>query len=223
MWIMSDERSIYAALLSGGKDSNYAILVNRRLTGRMPCCAITVRAKEDDMLFHYENVRWAELQCRSMGIPWIFVDDLGYGLKEARERYGAEVLLTGGILSNFQKKRFESIADEFGMKVHSPLWGVDQEDYMIRLAEEGIEYIIVKVAALGLGREWLGRKIGMSETRKLIELSRRYRFNPSFEGGEAETFVLRSPLYSRGIIIKQYDIIWKKDSGVYLIKEAALE
>ncbi|MDP8023308.1 MAG: diphthine--ammonia ligase [Conexivisphaerales archaeon] len=220
---MSDERSKFAVLLSGGKDSNYAILLNKRKTGKMPCCAITVKAKEDDMLFHYENVKWAELQCRSMGLSWIFVDELEEGLKEAREKYGADSLLTGGILSNFQKKRFESLAAKFGMSVYSPLWGVDQEEYMTQLVKDGIEYIIVKVAALGLGKEWLGRKIGMKETVELLELSRKYRFNPSFEGGEAETFVLRSPLYSRGITIKQYEVIWKKDSGVYLIKEAALE
>ncbi len=175
------------------------------------------------MLFHYENVKWTELQCKSMGLPWIFVEALEDGLNEAKEKYGADTLLTGGIMSNYQKKRFESIAQKFGMRVYAPFWGVDQEKYMLQLVREGIEYIIVKVAALGLGKEWLGKRIGMKETLELIELSRKYRFNPSFEGGEAETFVLRSPLYTKTVTIKQYDVIWKKDSGVYLIKEAVLE
>jgi ABC transporter with metal-binding/Fe-S-binding domain ATP-binding protein len=220
---MSDERSNYAILLSGGKDSNYAILLFSRKTGKMPCCAITVKAKEDDMLFHYENVKWTELQCKSMGLPWIFVESLEDGLKEAKEKYEAEALITGGILSNYQKKRFESIAEKFRMNVYSPLWGVDQEKYMLQLVKDGIKYIIVKVAALGLGKEWLGKSIGIKETLELIDLSRKYRFNPSFEGGEGETFVINSPLYKKRIVIKQFEIIWRKDSGIYLIKDATLE
>jgi len=83
--------------------------------------------------------------------------------------------------------------------------------------------MIVKVAALGLGKEWLGKIIGVEETLELINLSRKYRFNPSFEGGEAETFVIKSPLYKKTIVIKQFEIVWQKDSGIYLIKDATLE
>jgi len=220
---MSDERSKYAILLSGGKDSNYAILIFNRKTGKMPCCAITVKAKENDMLFHYENVKWTELQCKSMGLPWIFTESLEDALKEAKEKYEAEGIITGGILSNYQKKYFESIAEKFKMSVYFPLWGVNQEEYMMQLVKDGIKYMIVKVAALGLGKEWLGKIIGVEETLELINLSRKYRFNPSFEGGEAETFVINSPLYKKTIVIKQFEIVWQKDSGIYLIKDATLE
>ncbi|MGC9208975.1 MAG: diphthine--ammonia ligase [Nitrososphaeria archaeon] len=223
MWIMKAERSYAAALLSGGKDSNYAILKYYKMYGMRPCCGITVNARKDDMLFHSENVRWVGLQCESMGIPWIFVEDLEEGLRRAREEYGAELLITGGILSNFQRKRFEELASKHNMKTLNPLWGVDQQEYMLNLIRDGVEYIIVKVASLGLGREWLGIKMDLERTIRLIELSRRYRFNPSLEGGEGETFVLHTPLYSRRIIIRNYEVIWEKDSGTYLIKDAALE
>ncbi|MEM3244998.1 MAG: ATP-binding protein, partial [Metallosphaera sp.] len=32
--------------------------------------------------------------------------------------------------------------------------------------------------------------------------SRKYKFNPAFEGGEAETFVLYAPLFKRKLIVE---------------------
>lgn len=220
---MSDERSVYAALLSGGKDSNFAIYETHRRTGSLPCCAITVLAEKDDMLFHYENSNWAGLQCESMGIPWIPVKSIETGLKIAAEYYGAEELVTGGIASYFQKRKFSEIASKFKMKVTSPLWGIDQEEYMRMLPAIGFNYIIVKVASLGLGPEWLGRKMDAESTERLISLSKRYGFNPSLEGGEGESFVLWMPLYRREIRIYEADAIWEKDSGAYLIRRAGLK
>ncbi len=223
MKIMKDERFVFASLLSGGKDSNFAILKMYKETKRLPCCAITVKAKKDDYLFHYENTEWVGLQCESMNIPWIYVNSLEEGLKKAKDEYGANYLLTGGILSFYQKKKFEEIAGNFEIKVISPFWGNDQISYMLSLIDEGIRYMIVKVAALGLGREWLGKIIGLEETKEIINLSKKYRFNPTFEGGEAETFVLQTPIYRKRIVIDEHEIIWEKDSGSYIIKKAHLE
>ncbi len=220
---MRNERPVYAALLSGGKDSNFAIFEMHRRTGTLPCCAITVLADRDDMLFHYENSSWAGLQCESMGIPWIPVKSIESGLERAAGDYGAEELVTGGIASNFQKRKFSEIASEFKMSVTSPLWGIDQSEYMRSLPAIGFNYIIVKVASLGLGPEWLGRRMDADSTERLISLSKRHRFNPSLEGGEGESFVLWMPLYSREIRIYEADAIWEKDSGAYLIRRAELK
>jgi len=223
MRIMRNERSTYAALLSGGKDSNFAIFEKYRTDGTMPCCAITVFTEKDDMVFHYENTKWVELQCRSMGIPWIPVKSLEDGLKIASRDYGAVGLLTGGIASNFQKRKFTEVASKFGMETVNPLWGMNQEEYMRLIPASGFIYIIVKVASLGLGKEWLGREINASATEELISLSKRYMFNPSLEGGEGESFVLWMPLYRKRIRVLDAETIWEKDSGTYLIRRAELE
>ncbi|MEM3702218.1 MAG: hypothetical protein QXH93_05815, partial [Conexivisphaerales archaeon] len=78
-------------------------------------------------------------------------------------------------------------------------------------------------ASLGLGREWLGRKMDQEATEQLIKLSKKYRFNPSLEGGEGETFVLWMPLYRKSICVNDAETIWEKDSGTYLIRSAELK
>ncbi len=223
MWIMRNERPIYAVLLSGGKDSNFAIFESYRRTGLLPCCAITIFTNKDDMVFHYENTSWVELQCASMGIPWIPVKSIEEGLMIAQSNYLVEELVTGGILSNFQRKKFSDAASQFNIKTINPLWGIDQEAYMRQLVSNGFIYIIVKVASLGLGREWLGRKMDQEATEQLIKLSKKYRFNPSLEGGEGETFVLWMPLYRKSICVNDAETIWEKDSGTYLIRSAELK
>ncbi len=223
MRIMRNERPVYAALLSGGKDSNFAIFEMHRRTGQLPCCAITVLAEKDDMIFHYENAAWAELQCTSMGIPWIPVKSIEKGLNIAVMNYNVKELVTGGIASNFQRRKFSEIASQFKIKVVNPLWGMNQAEYMKLLPSSGFNYIIVKVASLGLGPEWLGKKMDSDATERLIGLSKKYRFNPSLEGGEGESFVLWMPLYKNRIYIEDADIIWEKDSGAYLIRRAELK
>lgn len=218
---MSDERSAYAVLLSGGKDSNYALYLRMKELGAMPCCAVTVKAGENDMLFHAENSAWAGLQCRAMGIPWIYAESLEEGLARARAR-GASEIVTGGILSNYQRREFGEAASRAGLRAVNPLWGVDQEEYMRSLVREGFRYIMVKVAALGLDRRWLGREMDERATEELIALSRKYRFNASLEGGEGETFVLSAPHYRGEIRVVEAESIWKGDYGVYLIKRAEL-
>ena len=60
------------------------------------------------------------------------------------------------------------------------------------------------------------------KSEKLVELSRKYRFNLGFEGGEAETAVLDGPNFKYRIEIKESSII--KDEGKsYLNIERAVK
>ncbi len=72
-----------------------------------------------------------------------------------------------------------------------------------------------------MDESWLGKEINSENLENLIKLSRKYRFNLGFEGGEAETAVLDGPNFSYAIEIKSSSII--KDEGkAYLnIEEAA--
>jgi diphthamide synthase (EF-2-diphthine--ammonia ligase) len=45
----------------------------------------------------------------------------------------------------------------------------------------------------------------------------------AFEGGEAETLVLDGPVFNKRIEIVDSEVIWERDSGYFLIKEAHLE
>jgi uncharacterized protein (TIGR00290 family) len=75
---------------------------------------------------------------------------------------------------------------------------------------------------MGLGKEWLGRVLDNDAILKLASLSKKYGFNLTFEGGEAETLVVDCPLFSKRLEIKKANIRWDGQRGIFEILEVAL-
>ena len=227
---MNGEGSV-ALLFSGGKDSNYAFHILEK-EGYDVCCLISVVPEDrHSMLLHAVNSIFVILQSEAMGRPLLLsVADRGDEeeiltalLEEAKEMYGASYLASGGVASRYQKGRFEDLAGNVGLKAISPLWMVDQERYIREVAMSGIRALITRVAALGLDEALLGRTIDVAMAEEVIALSRRYMFNPSFEGGEAETFVIDAPFYRKRIKILKAMKMWYGDWGELQITDAILE
>ena len=65
------------------------------------------------------------------------------------------------------------------------------------LVEEGFKFIITSASAYGFPLELVGKEITRDDVEMIIEAARKYGFNPAFEGGEAETFVIDAPLFKR--------------------------
>ncbi len=218
-----DSGSPYAVLFSGGKDSNCAMVRASHMLGYPPSVLITIRPSDpDDLIYHHVNTEWTGLQAEAAGLPHIMETEPDRAIQEAIDDSSIRTLVTGGIASRFQKRKFEEIASRHGLKVFSPLWGLDQEAYMRSLIDDGILAMVVRASSLGLDRGWLGLKLDRDNIERLIRLSRRYGFNPSLEGGEGETFVLDSPLYHRAIVVDSAESRWLGDRGVYLIRQAHL-
>jgi diphthamide synthase (EF-2-diphthine--ammonia ligase) len=57
---------------------------------------------------------------------------------------------------------------------------------------------------------------------KLKEVERKFRINLSFEGGEAETFVVDCPLFYKKLRILKSEKKFSKNSGIYDIIKIAL-
>ena len=73
-----------------------------------------------------------------------------------------------------------------------------------------------------MDESWLGKEINSENLAKLIELSKKYRFNLGFEGGEAETAVLDGPDFKYKLKIEKSSIV--RDEGkVYLNIEKAVK
>ena len=183
------------------------------------------------MLYHRPRQEILELQAKSMGFPLetILVDSPAKeeeALKEllirVRDSYGVETIVTGAVLSDFQRLRFVSIIEEIGLNLYSPLWRFDQERYLIELIEHGIEFIIVSINTYGLPVKYLGRVLTMRDAYEIIELARKYGFNPSFEGGEAETLVVNAPLFSRRLVVEGEVVVRGLNEYVFSIKNASL-
>jgi diphthine-ammonia ligase len=129
----------------------------------------------------------------------------------------------GGILSEFQKTKFDGVALDLGLHVISPLWQKNQTQYMRLLLDSGFEFIITSVSADGLDKHWLGKKITKDDLDKLEHLSAKHKFNLSFEGGEAETFVVNCPLFSNPIEIQDSSISWDGYRGRFEIVRAKIK
>jgi diphthine-ammonia ligase len=77
--------------------------------------------------------------------------------------------------------------------------------------------------AMGLGANWLGRTIDSKAIDELKDIHSRYGTSIVFEGGEAETYVLNAPFFSRRIRIVEARPVWQGDSGYLDIVRASLD
>lgn len=222
------------ALFSGGKDSTFAIY-KARLHGDKIACLITIFPKsEESQLLHYPNIGATALQAKAMGIPQLItsaesdetkieVSKLQETLESAKKQFGIEGVVHGAIRSDFQRKHFEVTCKKLDLKTLAPLWHINQLEYLHQLIDSKFRFIITSVSAEGLDDSWLGKEITTSDVEKIIQLSSKYGFNPSFEGGEAETFVIDCPLFSGKIKIIKSNKEWDGYRGRFEITEAVLE
>lgn len=222
------------ALFSGGKDSTFAIYKEKQ-KGNNITCVVTIFPKSDESTFlHYPNIHVTKLQAKSMNIPHLFsqtnsndveteMQEIQKLLTQAKKDFGIEGLVHGGILSKFQKDRFEDICSKLNLKMFLPLWGINQKEYLKNLIESKFQFIITSVSSAGLDESWLGKEITMEDVEKLDKLATKHGFNLSFEGGEAETLVLDCPLFSFPIKIIDSKKSWDGYRGRFEITEAILE
>lgn len=221
------------SLFSGGKDSTFAIsLVQKQ--GHDVLCLLSVFPKSDQShLLHHPNIKWTKLQSESMNIPQLITftdsDDIKTELSsleslllKAKNDFGIEGLVHGGIKSNFQKNNFESVCLKLGLKVFSPLWDLSAEQYMRDLLNSDFVFMMISVSSDGLDDSWLGKIILQSDLPILSQLANKFGFNLNFEGGEAETFVINCPLFSNSIDIIDSKKIWDGYRGRFEIVDAGL-
>lgn len=223
-----------AAFFSGGKDSTYSIYLAKN-KGHEIKCLLSVYPKSDEShLLHHPNLQWTKLQSESMNIPQLIVDSnsddteiqmnsLEEILIQAKEKFGIEGLLHGGIKSQFQKEKFTKICDKLNLEIISPLWNTEPKKYMNDLIHDGFNFILISVSSDGLDDSWLGKTITKNNLDALVGLSEKFGFNLNFEGGEAETFVINCPLFSNPIKIINSKKYWDGYRGRFEIVDARLE
>ena len=56
----------------------------------------------------------------------------------------------------------------------------------------------------------------------MVYLSKKFGFNLTFEGGEAETLVIDCPLYRKKIQINSATTLWDGQRGIFEIQDIAL-
>ncbi len=216
-----------AALISGGKDSSFAIW-NAIQDGHVITDLITiVPENEDSYMFHSTNIHLTHLISEACGIPLTCAPSSGEkekeldDLKSALARVKVDGVAVGAIASDYQASRVGRICEELGLKMYAPLWHKEPEA-LLREMIELMDIRMVKVAAWGMDESWLGRKFDEKLIDDLKALNRKYRVHLAGEGGEYETLVLDAPYYMKKINLLETEIAWMGNYGVMKVIRADL-
>ena len=216
-----------ACLYSGGKDSTLALHKAVGM-GIVVDLLITMLPKRgDSYMFHYPNLQFTKLQAEALGIRQVFAETSGEKEKEledlemALKENGVDALVTGATSSRYQFDRIGRIADKLGIDNIAPLWRIEPLEELREIASK-FDAIITSVSAEGLDETFLGKRIDDLMVDRLMEASKKYKINPVFEGGEAESFVLDAPLFMKRIEIASARKEWNGVRGTYIIESAKL-
>ena len=221
-----------ASLFSGGKDSAFALWCAQMQGWDVVSLVTVISASDESWMFHHPATEWTRLQAESMALPRSVIRtrgvkeeelrDLLNGLRNVKKATGIEGIVSGAVASEYQRTRLDNVCEELGLKSFAPLWHKDQEQLVREQIESGFDIIITACNALGLTKDWLGRKLDTVSLAELIRLSKQYGLSVAFEGGEAETFVVGGPMFSRRIQIERSVPHWRNDSGYLELKDLSL-
>ena len=212
------------ALFSGGKDSTFAVYKAAEQGIDITGLVSVVPATRESLMFHYPIEKVIRLQAESTRLPLHLErakneeEELNL-LEKMLRNVNVDVVVSGTIASNYQRKRVDEICARLGLEHIAPLWNMDQEQELKELVENNFEVIITSVSAAGFDESWLGRKIDEQCVKELKELGKKHGINLSGEGGEYCTTVLNCPVFSKGIKIMKSRKVWQGDRGYLEIEE----
>ncbi len=216
-----------AALISGGKDSSFAIYRALQEGHEVTELVTIIPANEDSYMFHSANIHLTKLISEATGIPLTSMTSSGEkekeleDLKKALSSVNVDGVIAGAIESQYQTSRVRRICDELGLELYAPLWHKEPES-LLREMIIVMDIRMVKVAALGMDESWLGRRFDEKLIEDLKELNRKYRVHLAGEGGEYETLVLDAPFYKKSINLLKTEKVWMGDCGVLKVIKAEL-
>ncbi|MEC7712653.1 MAG: diphthine--ammonia ligase [Candidatus Thermoplasmatota archaeon] len=219
-------------LFSGGKDSYIAMQM--AADSHEISCLLTINShNQDSWMFHTPAITWTKLQAESLGIPQVVqetegiqdkeLDDLFELIKNAKNKYSIQGIVTGALASTYQSTRIQKICNELDLWCFNPLWQLSQEKLLEKLQTYNIISIITGVAAEPFDESWLGKELDSSTIDELLIYSKKYRINPAGEGGEFESLVINAPMFTKKLDIISSQIHYSNFSGRLEIKEAKLE
>ncbi|ESW33988.1 hypothetical protein PHAVU_001G114900 [Phaseolus vulgaris] len=230
------------ALVSGGKDSCYAMMKAIQYGHEIVALANLMPLDDsvdelDSYMYqtvgHQIIVKYAEC----MGLPLFRrriqgsprhqelgykatqgdeVEDLFILLREVKRKIpSVTAVSSGAIASDYQRLRVESVCSRLGLVSLAYLWKQDQSLLLQEMIANGIVAVTVKVAAMGLDpAKHLGKELAFLNAylHKLKEL---YGINVCGEGGEYETLTLDCPLFSNArIVLDEHQVVMHSSDAI---------
>jgi diphthine-ammonia ligase len=217
-----------AVLVTGGKDSALALYRALKQDFAVKYLVTMIPQREDSWMFHSVNIHLTDLFAEAVGIPLVKSETAGIkerelkDLKELLATLDIEGVVSGAILSNYQKERIDRICRELGLKSIAPLWHNDPMNLLKEMISLDFEAIIVGVYAYGFDESWLGRRIDSATISDLARLNKEYQVSLVGEGGEYETLVLDASFFTKRIRLLEVERVWEDYRGHLLVKKADL-
>lgn len=237
---MSGHPAGWTALYSGGKDS-YLALDEAERSGRRVNRLLTVDAPPGSYLYHAPTTDATDLAARSMGRDHVRLDldvvderttshEAAETEIEPLERWLADAvrsaappagLVSGVMASRYQYDLLGSLCDRYGVEFYAPLWDRPAEWILEQVRERDLTVDVVAVAANGLDRSWLGRRLTDAAIAELVQVAERHDIHRAGEGGEFETIVVDAPRFDRPIRYRA-GTEWEGTHGHLRIESARL-
>ena len=217
-----------AVLVTGGKDSALALYRALRQDFEVKHLVTMIPQREDSWMFHSINIHLTDLFAEAVGIPLVKSETAGIkemelkDLKELLATLDIEGVVSGAILSNYQKKRIDRICRELGLESIAPLWHENPMNLLKEMLNLNFEAIIVGVYAYGFDESWLGKRIDSTTISDLARLNKEYQVSLVGEGGEYETLVLDASFFTKRIRLLEVEKVWEDYRGHLLVKKAEL-
>ncbi|MFT4312347.1 MAG: diphthine--ammonia ligase [Candidatus Woesearchaeota archaeon] len=203
-----------AVLFSSGKDSVYAMHIMAKQQYPIVCLLTIKSTNQDSYMFHTPAIDITKLQAKALDIPIEYqettgekeaeLEDLQELIKRAIDTYNIDGIVTGALYSTYQRNRIDTIAQNLGIQVYSPLWHINQKEEVNSIINQGFEVILTKIAADGLDKTWLATPLTHKHLASLEQLEKTLGLNIAGEGGEYESLVLDAPMFKEKIIIDEF-------------------
>ncbi|ANZ75028.1 BA75_03186T0 [Komagataella pastoris] len=143
------------------------------------------------------------------------IEDLYRLLSDVKETHPElEAVSVGAILSSYQRTRVEDVCARLSLVALSYLWQMNQLELMGEMCQSGMDARIIKVAAIGLDENDLGKSL-IEMYPKLIKLNDMYDVHICGEGGEFETLVFDAPFFLKKLSITHQEVIKPSNDEVY--------
>ena len=141
------------------------------------------------------------------------VEDLYNLLRRVKEEFPCvEGVVTGAVLSTYQRMRVEDVCLRLGLASIAYLWQRDQSELLQDMIDTGMEAIVVKIASMGLKMIHLGKTIARMQNH-FEKLKADFDFHTAGEGGEYETLTLFHPqlFWKARIVIDEAETVMHED------------
>jgi diphthine-ammonia ligase len=231
----------FVALISGGKDSIYALTKCVESGHKLICLANLYPpaniSELDSYMYQSVGAEIIETIASALEYPLVRgeitgkpvelglgyqktpndeVEDLFELLKKVKDAYPeVQAVSSGAIKSTYQKNRVEEICGRLGLVSLAPLWDREPKALITEMAEHKLEGILVRICSWGLKKNHLGKSI-VELKDYLISLQDKYDVHCCGEGGEFETIVVDCPMYKRRIIIEEAETIIEMENDLQL-------